>query len=44
MHEILLEKNYKPFIVHKRILNPNMREVVQKEVLKLLEVRVIYPI
>ena len=44
MHKILLEEDYKPSIEHQRRLNPNMKEVVKKEVLKLLDACVIYPI
>ena len=44
MHRILLEEDYIPSIGHQRRLNPNMKEVVKKEVLKLLEAGVIYPI
>src|SRR4030067_2158510 len=44
MHRILLEDDYKPSIEHQRRLNPNMKEVVKKEVLKLLDAGVIYPI
>jgi len=44
MQRILLEEDYKPSIEHQRRLNPNMKEVVKKEVLKLLEAGVIYPI
>lgn len=44
MHRILLEEDYKPSIGHQRRLNPNMKEVVKKEVLKLLDAGVIYPI
>jgi len=44
MHMILLEEDYKPSIEHQRRLNPNMKEVVKKEVLKLLHAGVIYPI
>ena len=44
MHRILLEEDYKPSIEHQRRLNPNMEEVVKKEVLKLLDACVIYPI
>ena len=44
MHKILLEEDYKPSIEHQRRLNPNMKEVVKKEVLKLLDAGVIYPI
>ena len=34
MHKILLEEDVKPSVKHKRRLNLNMKEVVQKEVLK----------
>ena len=44
MHRILLEDGHKPSIEAQRILNPTMKEVVRKEVLKWLDVRVIYPI
>ncbi|XP_057996533.1 uncharacterized protein LOC131175871 [Hevea brasiliensis] len=39
-----LEDNFKATIEHQRRLNPNMKELVKKEVLKLLEARIIYPI
>ena len=44
MHRILLEDGHKPLVEAKRRLNPNMKEVVLKEVLKWLDVGVIYPI
>jgi len=44
MHRILLEDDYKPSIEHQRRLNPNMKEVVKKEFLKLLDASVIFPI
>ncbi|XP_070031630.1 uncharacterized protein [Nicotiana tomentosiformis] len=34
MHKILLEDRHKPSIEHQRRLNPNMKEVVKKEVIK----------
>ncbi|XP_071695446.1 uncharacterized protein [Rutidosis leptorrhynchoides] len=37
IHKILLEENAKPVIQRQRRLNPNMAEVVKKEVLKLLD-------
>ncbi|XP_076906108.1 uncharacterized protein LOC143562078 [Bidens hawaiensis] len=43
-HRILMEDDYKPVVQPQRRLNPNMQEVVKKEVLKLLDVGVIYPI
>jgi hypothetical protein len=43
-HRIYLEDNVKPFREMQRRLNPNMKEVVRAEVLKLLDVGIIYPI
>ena len=34
MHKILMEKEYTPIMEHQRQLNPAMKEVVKKEVLK----------
>ena len=44
MHKILLEENVKTSIEHQRRLNPMMKELVRKEVLKLLNVGFIYAI
>jgi hypothetical protein len=44
MHRILLEENSKPIVEAQRRLNPNMKEVVRAEVLKLLDAGIIYPI
>ena len=44
MHRILMEEGHKPSIEHQRRLNPNMKEVVKKEIIKLLDAGVIYPI
>ena len=44
MHRILLEDGYKPSVEAQRRLNPTMKEVVRKEVLKWLDTGVIYPI
>ena len=44
MHKILLEENAKTFIEHQRRLNPVMKEVVRKEVLKWLNAGFIYAI
>ena len=44
MHKILLEENAKPSIEHQRRLNPVMKEVVRKEVLKWLNAGFIYAI
>ena len=44
MHRILLEEDIKPTVDAQRRLNPSMKEVFRKEVLKWLDARVIYPI
>ena len=44
MHKILLEDNTKTSIEHQRKLNPVMKEVVRKEVLKWLKASFIYVI
>ena len=44
MHKILLEDNAKTSIEHQRRLNPVMKEVVRKEVLKWLNAGFIYSI
>ncbi|XP_070014521.1 uncharacterized protein [Nicotiana sylvestris] len=38
MHKILLEEGHKPSREHQRRLNPNMKEVVKKEVIKWLAI------
>ena len=43
-HKIKLEKDAKPVVDHQRWLNPKMKEVVRKEILKLLEAGIIYPV
>ncbi|KAJ9552344.1 hypothetical protein OSB04_016389 [Centaurea solstitialis] len=43
-HRILLNDEHASCIEHQRRLNPNMKEVVQKEVMKLLKAGIIYPI
>ena len=43
-HEINLEEDAKLVRDHQRRLNPKMKEVVRKEILKLLEAGIIYPI
>ncbi|XP_062106047.1 uncharacterized protein LOC133817516 [Humulus lupulus] len=44
MHRILMEDETKPTIDAQRSLNPTMKEVVRKEILKWLDAGVIYPI
>ena len=44
MHQIHLEDDSKSSVEHQRRLNPNMKEVVKKEIIKLLDAGIIYPI
>ncbi len=44
VHRILLEEDAKPTIEGQRRLNPNMKKVVKKEVIRLLDAGIIYPI
>jgi len=44
MHKIHMEAEYKLVVQPQRRLNPTMKEVVKKEVLKLLDAGMIYPI
>ena len=44
MHRILLEEDAKPTIDAQRRLNPTLKEVVRKEVIKLLDDGIIYSI
>lgn len=44
MHKILLKEDYKPSRDHQRRLNSNMIQLVKKEVLKIMDTMVIYPI
>ena len=39
-----MEDDHKPSVEHQRRLNPNLKEVVKKEILKLLDAGIIYPI
>src|SRR5262249_44744519 len=43
-HKILMEAECKPTVQPQRRLNPTLKEVVKKEVLKLLDAGIIYPI
>ncbi|GKB56632.1 hypothetical protein Tco_0912818 [Tanacetum coccineum] len=43
-HKILMEDEFKPSVQPKRRVNPNIKEVVKKEVINLLNARSIYPI
>ncbi|XP_050876307.1 uncharacterized protein LOC127080012 [Lathyrus oleraceus] len=44
MHKILMEDDHKPVVQPQRRLNPAIKEVVRKEVVKLLDAGLIYPI
>lgn len=44
MHRIFVKYGSKPSIKYQRWVNPNMKEVVKNEILKLLDAGVIYPI
>ena len=44
MHRIHLEDDCTPTIEHQMRLNPNIREVDKKEIIKLLNAGIIYPI
>jgi hypothetical protein len=43
-HRIPMEDQCKPVVDHQRRLTHAMREVVKKKVIKLLDVRIIYPV
>ena len=43
-HIIQRMHDHKPYIEHHKRLNPPMQEVVKKEIIKLLDAGVIYPI
>nr|GEU45148.1 reverse transcriptase domain-containing protein [Tanacetum cinerariifolium] len=43
-HKILMEDDFKPAVQHQRRVNPKIYEVIKKEVLKLLDAGLIYPI
>ncbi|GJY75762.1 hypothetical protein Tco_0480878 [Tanacetum coccineum] len=43
-HKILMEDDYKPVIQPQRRLNPKVQDVVKKEIVKLLDSGLIYPI
>nr|GFA41504.1 reverse transcriptase domain-containing protein [Tanacetum cinerariifolium] len=43
-HKILMEEDYKPAIQHQRRVNPKIHYVIKKEVEKLLDAGLIYPI
>nr|XP_016477405.1 PREDICTED: uncharacterized protein LOC107798884 [Nicotiana tabacum] len=44
MHKILMEEGHKPSVEHQRRLNPIMKEVIRKEVIKWLVICIVFPI
>nr|GFA50920.1 hypothetical protein [Tanacetum cinerariifolium] len=43
-HKILMEEDYKPAVQHQRRVNPKIHDIIKKEVEKLLDAGLIYPI
>nr|GEX68202.1 reverse transcriptase domain-containing protein [Tanacetum cinerariifolium] len=43
-HKILMEEDYKPAVQSQRRVNPKIHELIKKEVIKLLDAEMIYPI
>nr|GFC82223.1 reverse transcriptase domain-containing protein [Tanacetum cinerariifolium] len=43
-HKVLMKEDYKPAVQHQRRVNPKIHDVIKKEVEKLLDARLIYPI
>ncbi|GJZ97035.1 reverse transcriptase domain-containing protein [Tanacetum coccineum] len=43
-HKILMEDDFKPAVQHQQRVNPKIHEVIKKEVIKLLDAGLIYPI
>nr|GEU61895.1 reverse transcriptase domain-containing protein [Tanacetum cinerariifolium] len=43
-HKILIEDDFKPAVQHQRRVNPKIHEVIKKEVIKLFDAELIYPI
>nr|GEW08180.1 reverse transcriptase domain-containing protein [Tanacetum cinerariifolium] len=43
-HKIIMEEDYKPAVQHQRRVNPKIHDVIKKEVEKLLNAGLIYPI
>ncbi|GKA73791.1 reverse transcriptase domain-containing protein [Tanacetum coccineum] len=43
-HKIVMEDDFKPEVQHQRRVNPKIYEVIKKEVIKLLDAGLIYPI
>ncbi|GKG02715.1 hypothetical protein Tco_0310351, partial [Tanacetum coccineum] len=43
-HKILMDEDYEPIVQHQRRVNPKIHDVIKKEVEKLLDAGLIYPI
>nr|GFD11853.1 reverse transcriptase domain-containing protein [Tanacetum cinerariifolium] len=43
-HKILMEEDYKPAVQSQKRVNPKIHDVIKKEVIKLLDAEMIYPI
>nr|GEX73397.1 reverse transcriptase domain-containing protein [Tanacetum cinerariifolium] len=43
-HKLLMEDDFKPTVQHQKRVNPKIHEVIKKEVIKLLDAGLIYPI
>nr|GEX27073.1 reverse transcriptase domain-containing protein [Tanacetum cinerariifolium] len=43
-HKILMEEDFTPAVQHQRRVNPKIHDVIKQEVIKLLDVGLIYPI
>nr|GEW80428.1 reverse transcriptase domain-containing protein [Tanacetum cinerariifolium] len=43
-HKILMEDDFKPAVQHQRRVNPKIHEVIKKEVIKILDAGLIYPV
>nr|GFA13056.1 reverse transcriptase domain-containing protein [Tanacetum cinerariifolium] len=43
-HKILMEDDFEPVVQHQRRVNPKIHDVIKKEVLKLIDAGLIYPI
>nr|GEV07114.1 DNA-directed DNA polymerase [Tanacetum cinerariifolium]GEY54611.1 DNA-directed DNA polymerase [Tanacetum cinerariifolium] len=43
-HKILMEDDYKPVVQSQRRVNPKIHDVIKKEVIKLLDTGIIYPV
>ena len=44
MHKIHMEEAHRPIVERQIRLNPNMKELVKKDIVKLLDAGIIYPI